>query len=520
MAILNINSSTLGSPLQDIFDATEIVPGSAPSYALCKTIYSFHVLGKKMVDAPIAMAMSQAREISIPDGPEDRVKQAFLDEWSALSTDKHIANTFRLARIYGCSAQGLLIDGVDTNTPADCTKLWKLKISFSEFDPLNTSGSLVLNQNPNAMDYQKVTGFTVQGKRYHMSRGVVVMNEDPIFIEFTTSAFGYVGRSVYQRALFPLKSFLNTMITDDMVVTKVGVIIAKMKAAGSIVSNAMQKLFGLKREVVKEAQVGNVIGITTEEDIESLNLQNLDAPYTLARRNIIENIATAEDMPAKILLQETFAEGFGEGTEDAKYVAQYIDRFREEMRPLYVWWDQIVMYRAWNPDFYKTIQELFPKQYGKVSFEEAFTKWRNSFSWKWPSLLREPDSELIKVDDVKLRAVIALLEVLLPTLDPANQVLLIAWAADSFNELKLLFQSPVDLDFDQLLTFKEEKQERDIEAQESAAEGIPKPPKPSFGAKDSGSVTALAALDVAIGRLKRVAPQARRSRRERSVALS
>jgi len=65
-------------------------------------------------------------------------------------------------------------------------------------------------------------------------------------------------------------------------------------------------------------------------------------------------------MPAKILLQETFAEGFGEGTEDAKYVARFIDGIREEMAPLYNFFDMIVQRRAWTPDFYKLIQEDFP----------------------------------------------------------------------------------------------------------------------------------------------------------------
>jgi len=33
---------------------------------------------------------------------------------------------------------------------------------------------------------------------------------------YTQAAFGFVGRSVYQRPLYPLKSFVQTMITDDL----------------------------------------------------------------------------------------------------------------------------------------------------------------------------------------------------------------------------------------------------------------------------------------------------------------
>ena len=33
------------------------------------------------------------------------------------------------------------------------------------------------------------------------------MNQSPIYIEFTNSAFGFVGRSVYQRRLVPDENF-------------------------------------------------------------------------------------------------------------------------------------------------------------------------------------------------------------------------------------------------------------------------------------------------------------------------
>jgi hypothetical protein len=69
-------------------------------------------------------------------------------------------------------------------------------------------------------------------------------------------------------------------------------------------------------------------------------------------------------------------------------------------------------------------------------------------------LLKEPESEEIRVDDVKLRAVIALLEVLFPQMDPENKAILIKWAADNFNERKLLFQSPLNLDYEALAAYE------------------------------------------------------------------
>lgn len=51
-------------------------------------------------------------------------------------------------------------------------------------------------------------------------------------------------------------------------------------------------------------------------------------------------------MPAIILNSETFARGFGEGTEDARSVAVYIDNIREWLEPLYDYFIRICQYRA------------------------------------------------------------------------------------------------------------------------------------------------------------------------------
>ena len=472
VAGVNIDGSALGNSLQDLLTAQEIEPGDAPSYQTCKTIYMYHPLGSKMAESPIAMAMSQDREISVPNSPEERIRDAFVDQWRKDGADDHIMNVMALARVYGIASIAVLARGIAPNVPLDPKKLWEYDLAFNVLDPLNTSGSLVLNQEPNALDFLKVTGISISGVPYHRSRTVTMMNERPIYIGYTTSAFGYVGRSVYQRALFPLKSFVQTMVTDDMVSRKAGVLIAMMQQPGSLIDNLMQKMAGIKRALLKEAATNNVISVAKDEKIETLNMQNLDGAYGMARKNILENIAVSADMPAKLLNSETFAEGFGEGTEDAKHVARYIDRLRVQMDPLYRFFDQIVMRRAWNPEFYSIIQNEFPA-YKAMPYERAFFQWQNSFAAQWPSLLTEPPSEKIKVDDVKLKAVIAMIEVLMPALDPENKANVIQWAQDNFNELKLLFQNPLLLDFDALEQYVPPVP---LEA--------PKEPKP-FAAQDS-----------------------------------
>ena len=452
-SVLTIGNSSLGSALMQLLTADDIVPGSTPSYQLCKTIYLYHPLGMKMAEAPINLAQSQQREVKVPGAP-DRVAEAFIAEWKEIGADKLIHNTFKQARIYGIASIVLGVVGIESDKPVAPEKLATERLFFNVLDPLNTAGSLVLDQDPNSPTFQKTTQVTTNGETYHRSRVCIVMNEEPIYISYTSSAFGFVGRSVYQRALYPLKSFIQTMVTDDMISRKAGVLVAKMEAPGSIIDRMMQSMMGLKRALLQQSKTDNVLGIGITESIETLNLNNIDGAGAFARTNILKNAATAADMPAVLLENETMVAGFGEGTEDAKNIARYIDRVREMMSPLCGFFDPIVQRRAWNPEFYKSIQKAFPEEYGKVKYEAALAKWQNAFEAPWPSLMKEPDSERVKVDDIKLRAAVAVFTALQQAMDPQNKARLVAWVADSVSDTELLFSTPLVLDIDALAEYE------------------------------------------------------------------
>ena len=50
MSTITVSASGVGSSLQQILEADDIVPGSSPSYELCKLIYTYHTLGAKIVE--------------------------------------------------------------------------------------------------------------------------------------------------------------------------------------------------------------------------------------------------------------------------------------------------------------------------------------------------------------------------------------------------------------------------------------------------------------------------------------
>lgn len=440
------------SELMALLDSDDIQPGSTAGYQTCKTIYLFHPLGGKMVDRPIKMAMNESRTVHISQayGIEQRLRDAFEREWKALGADNHIANAARISRIYGVSAIAMLVDNQEPSSAVDYRTLYKHNVTFNILDPLNTAGSIVLNQDPNAQDFQKVEGIRVAGKPYHKSRCVVQQNEDPIYLAYNSAAFGFTGRSVYQRALFPLKSFIQTMRTDDMVAVKGGLLVTKIKGPSSVVNNMMQKLSGIKRMMLKRGKTGEVLQIGDGDNIESIDLSNLEKPLDSARKHILENVAAAADMPAIILNSETFAQGFGEGTEDARAVAVYIDNIREWLDQLYAFFIRVCQYRAWSIEFFQSLRADFPEL--KNTYSLYFSSWINNFEYRWPSSLKEPESEKVKVDEIRFKAIVSMLEVLLPQVntDDENRALLIEWAQANANANENLFPQRLDLDIDSL----------------------------------------------------------------------
>lgn len=464
MTNISVTGSALNGSLMKMLVADDIYPiepGTSPSYELCKTIYTYHPLGQKMAESPIRMAQSQRRNVAIQGGeapPE--ILQAFLKEWAQLGVDSHILNVSALSRVYGLASVVVGVEGVAPGQPLDMDVLWDQPIYFNVYDPLNTAGSLVLNQVPTAPDFNKPVVVRVSGQEFHRSRYQVVMNERPVYLQYTGSAFGFVGRSVYQRALYPLKSFIRTMIADDLIATKLALLVVKAKAPGSVLDNVMGSIMGIKRNFLKEAQTGNVLSIDIDEEIETLNMQNADGAGAYARNNILKNVATAADMPAQLLDNETMVEGFGEGTEDAKNIARYIESVRAWMHPVYGWFDNIVQHRAWNPMFYEYIQTKYPSRYEGIEYKDAFSQWRSQFEALWPSYLIEPESERIKVDEVRLEGVISILGLLLPELDPVNKTKALQWAVDCVGANKQLFEYALEIDFEALNDFQEEQQVR------------------------------------------------------------
>lgn len=457
MSDVTISGSTVPSQLMELLSASDIEPGSQAGYGLCKMLWEFHPMGGKLVEKPVKLALSKPRTLTIDAEPKEILIEAFKKEWIKLGATNHIRDVMFINRVYGAAAIIVGSPDVPTTDPIDPWKLPDLNIYFNQLDPLNLAGSIVTNQNPNAPDFQKPLAYaTAAGQPYHPSRSVVVFNGTPIYLSFQSSGFGYTGRSVFQRALYPLKSFVQSMVTDDLVTFKSGLLIAKTKPSGSIVNKLMQTAAGIKREYLKQGSTGNVLSIDIEESIEAINMVNTDTAMTTARNNIIANIAAASDVPALLLKDEAFTQGFGEGTEDAKAIVQYVNGIRDDMASLFEFFDKIVMHRAWNKELFEAIQnhEEYGEYYKDMSYEQAFYHWKDNFKAEWESLIEEPESEKVKVDETKLRGINDILRTMLPVIDPQNRALLIQWAESNINEMPHMFASSLQLDTESIADYE------------------------------------------------------------------
>jgi hypothetical protein len=494
---IDVSVTGLGDTLRHLLYADELKPGDEPSYQICKALFTFHPLGSKIAEAPIKLALSQERDISVGERPgKDELIKAYKDEWKRLGVNDVILNLHTQSRVYGLASVGLGEVNVDPGIPLRIEKLWDSKVFLNVWDPLNTAG-LIVDQDPNSPTFQKHTGLTVQGQPWHRSRTLTVQNEFPIFIAWTSSAFAFAGRSCYQRGFYPLKSFLTSMVTDDMVSRKAGLIVAHLEQPGSIVNRVWKAVAGFKRALLKEGRTDNVISVGIEEQIETLNMRNVNSAVETSRENILKNIATAVPMPAKLLTQEAFVKGFGEGTQDAAEIAEWVDGLRITMNPSFDFFDEVVRRRAWNEEFYATLQNTFPQSreeggYGGVTYQEAYYEWAGGFTATWPNLLKEPESELVNVDDVRMKAIIAFVQVLLPQLDPENRAKALEWAVSGVAAHEHLFAGigTLTLDFDALRTWQAEQEEKQNEKDLAEAEGSAEPSR-AFSSHDSDARLAL-----------------------------
>ncbi|WP_337049969.1 anti-CBASS protein Acb1 family protein [Serratia fonticola] len=456
MATLSVDTGIDANLSRLLMENDSIEPGDHAGYELCKQLWEFHPLGGKLVEKPITMALFKPRTNTVEGDEDKRLVTAFEDAWKRLDVTAKISNLFFVTRCYGAAvlAIGNRKDGSKTDAALELWGLEEDDVFINIFDPLNAAGSMGTTQDPNTAEFQQPNRhIRVAGETWHPSRTLRLFNGAPIYLSFQSSAFGYTGRSVFQRVVYPMKSFLQTMVTDNMVSNKAGVLVAKISQKNSVASAISAFALKVKRGMLKVSATENVISIGDGDSIESLDLQNVDKALTVSRDNIISNIAAGSDIPANLIKDEAFAIGFSDGTEDSKSVAQYIDSVRQKIDPVILFFERIVQHIAWSEAFFVTMQTDYPELYAGKSYKEVFYQWQQTFTSEWPPLMESPPETVQKSEGEVVKQVVELFNALAPRLDPANAATLVECIAEAVNRLSAFKDSPLVLDYEVLANY-------------------------------------------------------------------
>ncbi|EOC9629715.1 anti-CBASS protein Acb1 family protein [Enterobacter ludwigii] len=444
----------VSSGLAKILDADEIKPGDDVGYKLCKDLWMFHPLGGKMVEKPIMMALCKTRAYEVETDPGERVVRRFTEVWERMKVEEKIRNLFFHSRCYGAASIGVGTHSEVSSEPLPDFGLKEEDVFINVWDPLNISGSAVTSQDPNSAEFQEPKNtLQVTSKKWHPSRTQTVFNGTPIYLEYQPSTFGFTGRSVFQRCLYPMKSFISTMVANNLAAQKCGVIVTKTQQNGSMINGITAFVTGKKREVIKMSENGGVVSIGIGEDVESLNLQNIDKTLDTVRNNIISDIATGCDVPAALLKDEAFAVGWSDGSEDSKAVSQYIDGVRQGIDPVISFFERIVQYIAWDEDFYNALKAEYPDIITE-DYQTTFYRWRREFTASWVELVAPPENEEQEAESKVVQQAVAVFVSLVKEVDPKNRAKVADWLANILNNTTAFGDSPLILDMDSLSTYQ------------------------------------------------------------------
>ncbi|WP_342656836.1 DUF1073 domain-containing protein [Pantoea sp. RSPAM1] len=453
MAEIQINTN-LSSELMQILDSEAIKPGTDVGYNTCKLLWQFHPLGGKLVEKPINMAMCKPRSYNVETDPDERVVRQFREVWERMGLNEKIKNLFYVSRCYGAAAIGVGTDGVTCKDPLPTFGLREEDVYINVWDPLNAAGSMVTNQNPNSRFFQQANAtLKIASKNWHPSRTRKIFNGTPIYLEYQNSTFGFTGRSVFQRVLYPMKSYIGTMVANNLVAKKAGVLVAKTEQNGSVASGIMAAATGKKRENVKISENEGVLSIGTKDDIESLNLQNIDKALSTARDNIISDISAGSDVPAILIKEEAFSNGFGEGKEDSKAISQYVDGVRQLIEPVMDYFERLVRYIAWNEDFYTSLKNDYPDIITE-DYQTTFRMWEREFDAGWQELVEESPDKRRESDSKVVQQAGVLFSIMAPQLDPENRAMAAEWLASVTNATETYGDSPMIIDKEALSKYQ------------------------------------------------------------------
>lgn len=362
------------------------------TYDECKDIYLHWPLGKRVITSLTNFALSAPRDITFADLPIECVKtyESTLEAFKVLQVVKQAAN---YSRLYGMSAIFVAHKKIRPSKPLTYDDLNPNDISFNVLDPLNLAG-IQISQDPTNVNYQKITNIVVNGQTVHPTRILVLFNDMPLYLRWIPSTYSWGSPSVFENMKNLIKSWNRCVVALERMATKAGSIIVKHRDSGVVLNSIAAKAAEVTLDAIRDMQNDGIASLEKDANIELFNLSGVETVDAIIEQMNKLILLALADTPSNVLLDKNLAEGFAEGSEDAKVMTMAIDSFRERaLTPAYKFLDFYLLRICFRPEALEKLKDLYSNDLKEFDIATLKEKLLQGFDWQYGSLIPEKDSE-------------------------------------------------------------------------------------------------------------------------------
>ena len=370
------------------------------TYWECKEIFRNHALGKRLALALPTFSLSSERKIVVKDTPPE-VVELYQQALNKLNIIDNVKRFLGLTRAYGMCALYIACEDKAPNEALTFDDIWNRKISLNVLDPLNIAGVFV-NQDPTSVKFQKVETIMINGAVTNPKRCLVLQNDYPLYLMFSSSNFSFGGASIYQNMQNLLEGWETCIKALNRMCVKAGSIILKSGSsahASGVNISAMQR----NLQIINSLQNDGIANIDTESSTEFFSLTGV-VELDKILQNFNNSIALAlSDTPMPILLNAKLSNGLNDGTEDMKTIIMAVESYRTTyLQKVFNFLDPLIMAYAWNENELIKLKRNYYQKFKHMGLREMFSFFRNGFSYEWGSLYPITEKEKLETDNMKM----------------------------------------------------------------------------------------------------------------------
>lgn len=361
------------------------------TYEECRDIYRFWPLGKRIANALPGFAMSAQRRFVVKNAPQE-VNNKLQEAASELGLDESVKQCAVYARVFGLSSIYVAseVGGGEALTYKD---IQEHGFALNVLDPLAMGGSIQVDNDPLSPTFNQPVALRIRGQKIHSARIKVVYNDIPLYYKFNPSSFAFSGPSIYQNMTLLIRAWNRAVVALQRIATKAASLIKTSKETANITGLALTAA-RKNLELIRSMENDGIASIRSGDTIEFFQLSGVQEVDTILQQLNTALMMALSDTPSGILLDKNLSVGLNDGSEDMKAILMAVDNFRVHvLKPLYVFVDKFLCYKAWDVDFVKEMIEEFPDLYRGKSANEVLAGWMKDYSFEWGELYPQSDNE-------------------------------------------------------------------------------------------------------------------------------